>query len=1029
MTHVALWDFNDSSTVTDDITSDGAAQGGTYEYGASASGGKLQLDGVDDYALIPADPVFQLACGTLVTEFNPDTLQNAVLLSRDSNGNDNGGHFELRLDDSGQISVRTQDSTLSSFYETPSGFYTAGDDIRVTFSWDHGGSGGEYKVENLTQGTKHSQPVSSNVTWDMGSGYNEPITIGANQDLSSDNTADNLREFFSGSVSYVSLFDEVVDPGGPVMPVSGTPNDDMLTGTGIRDDISGLEGDDNLKGGAGDDTLRGGGGNDWLSGLGGDDTLVGGAGADTMFGGSGDDFVSYWNSESGVNVDLLTNKSSGGSAQGDKIYDVEGVIGSDHADTITGSIGNDTLLGGAGDDRIVGGRGSDTLNGGTGNDTFVFTSATSNDWVEDFDFGDDDGDGYTNDQLDVSGLTSDGGTTPVTTDDVVLKSTGHNGSGSAVLVFPGGERITLGGISPHLVNDLAVLHAMGIPLGTKDGVVNGTNSNDSIVSGYIDSDGDAVDSNDNLAGNNHDFIDARAGNDTISAGAGNDTVFGGSGNDLVFGGTEDDWLEGDSGSDTLYAGNGSDTISGGDGYDFLYGDAGDDVIFGGDGGDIIAGGARDDSLFGGDGNDELYGGGGYDVDVGGADTLVGGAGQDIMAGGAGDDVFVFADGSGKDQINDFDFRDANADGYANDQLDVSGLTAAGGTTSVTTDDVVITDANGDGTGDAILTFPGGESIRLVGITAAKVSDPMVLHAMGIPLGIRYGVVDGTAGDDTIHGSYVDAEGDAIGSGNDMVAAGDGDDDVFTEGGDDSVSGGDGNDIINGGAGADVLDGGAGNDTVRYSSSTEAVVVDLSTNTTSGGDATGDVISGFENVWGGAGDDTLTGDDAGNSFAGGAGNDSISGGGGNDRFHGGQGADTLDGGTGSNYLTYYSDTVGVNVDLVTGVGLGGEAEGDVISNIQHIEGGKGNDTLTGDMADNVLYGHGGDDIISGGDGDDGIIGGPGADTLDGGAGSDWVDYFHSTAGVTVDFSTNTASGGEAMSSQISSIFVAGRVTTA
>ena len=47
-------------------------------------------------------------------------------------------------------------------------------------------------------------------------------------------------------------------------------------------------------------------------------------------------------------------------------------------------------------------------------------------------------------------------------------------------------------------------------------------------------------------------------------------------------------------------------------------------------------------------------------------------------------------------------------------------------------DVIVTDTNGDGTGDAILSFPGGESITLVGLSVGEVSDPSQLEAMGIP---------------------------------------------------------------------------------------------------------------------------------------------------------------------------------------------------------------------------------------------------------------------------------------------------------
>ena len=69
--------------------------------------------------------------------------------------------------------------------------------------------------------------------------------------------------------------------------------------------------------------------------------------------------------------------------------------------------------------------------------------------------------------------------------------------------------------------------------------------------------------------------------------------------------------------------------------------------------------------------------------------------------------------------------------------------------------------DGDGTGDAILTFPGGESITLTGITPAMIPDAATLVSMGIPAGTKDYVVDGTAGNDNINGSYTDADGDAV----------------------------------------------------------------------------------------------------------------------------------------------------------------------------------------------------------------------------------------------------------------------------
>src|SRR5262249_12841105 len=56
-------------------------------------------------------------------------------------------------------------------------------------------------------------------------------------------------------------------------------------------------------------------------------------------------------------------------------------------------------------------------------------------------------------------------------------------------------------------------------------------------------------------------------------------------------------------------------------------------------------------------------------------------------------------------------------------------------------------------------------------------------------------------------------------------------------------------------------------------------------------------------------------------------------------------------------------------------------------IENAIGGAGNDTITGNDADNVLFGGAGNDTLSGGKGNDTLVGAAGNDTLTGGAGND------------------------------------------
>ncbi len=117
--------------------------------------------------------------------------------------------------------------------------------------------------------------------------------------------------------------------------------------------ITGTPGNDTLNGTGGDDVLCGLGGNDTLDGGGGDDVLLGGPGSDTLRGGAGRDTASFESSTAPVTVDLTAGTASG--EGGDTLSDVEGVIGSPQADSITGDAGANTLDGGGGDDTIMGG--------------------------------------------------------------------------------------------------------------------------------------------------------------------------------------------------------------------------------------------------------------------------------------------------------------------------------------------------------------------------------------------------------------------------------------------------------------------------------------------------------------------------------------------------------------------------------------------------------------------------------------------------------------------------------------------------
>ena len=187
--------------------------------------------------------------------------------------------------------------------------------------------------------------------------------------------------------------------------INGSTHADTLIGDGGDNRLLGRDGADRLDGGVGFDTVsywdsdagveanlatgRVSGGDaegdtisgfeglygsahaDTLIGDSGDNHLRGGAGADRLGGGAGFDIVSYERSDAGVEVNLATGRVSGGDAEGDTISGFEGVLGSEHADT---------LIGDGGDNR---------LDGGLGSDLFIFRSGHGADTIGDFSNGED----------------------------------------------------------------------------------------------------------------------------------------------------------------------------------------------------------------------------------------------------------------------------------------------------------------------------------------------------------------------------------------------------------------------------------------------------------------------------------------------------------------------------------------------------------------------------------------------------------------------------------------------------------------
>ncbi|WP_445504015.1 beta strand repeat-containing protein [Microvirga sp. G4-2] len=346
--------------------------------------------------------------------------------------------------------------------------------------------------------------------------------------------------------------------------LSGVVANLVLGGTGgeaTGDTFSGVEA---LVGSAFGDNLTGDAGANVLMGNGGNDTLVGGLGADSLVGGNGFDVASYENATSGVTASLVSGGSLG-EAAGDTFSGIEGLIGSNDGDQLTGDAGANTLLGqggsdvlsggdgndvldgGAGDDLLVGGLGFDTLTGGSGIDTASYAGAAGGVVIDlgvGYGYGDGDeaaGDRFSgvenlmgsayNDQLagdaGANSLIGNAG------NDVLSGRDGFDtldgGLGDDVLSGGSGGDVLLGGAGRDLADysdasSGVVASLSGASLNTGDAAGDSYNSIEGLRgSAYADRlSGD--ESANSLIGN--------AGNDTLDGGAGNDTLDGGAGNDV-----------------------------------------------------------------------------------------------------------------------------------------------------------------------------------------------------------------------------------------------------------------------------------------------------------------------------------------------------------------------------------------------------------------------------------------------------------------------------------------------------------------
>ena len=845
----------------------------------------------------------------------------------------------------------------------------------------------------------------------------------------------------------------VVLNGGTVVNVTvGGLVEDTLRNV---ENVTGGSAADTLTGDAVANLLDGGAGADTLNGMAGNDALLGGLGNDTIDGGADNDTVLY--TDKALPVVLTLNGATKatayvGAIAEDNVRNVENITGGSGADQLTGDANANILDGGAGDDVLSGGLGLDTLEGGAGIDTASYAEKTVAVAVT-LNRG-------TAVQVLVDGKFEDtlrnvenviGGSADDTLVGDFLSNTLSGGAGDDTLQGMFGTDTLDGGAGIDTVVYIDKFASVELAL-------NGSFDATAFVGGGAE---DIVRNVENIIGGGQDDIftgdaaanriEGRSGNDRIAGGGGKDTLDGGLGIDtVVFSDKTLPVLLTLNAALTSYASVGGaledsiinfENIVGGSGNDVLGGDALANMLDGGAGNDTLDGGDGDDLLQGHEGNDTLDGGVGDDtatyrektvsvvvtlnrsnfanVTVGGiledkirnienieggsaADTLtgddlsnafLGGGGKDVLDGGIGIDTALYTDKTLAVAVTLNGANDAKVQigGIDEDKIrNIENVTGGTGNDILTGDSLANVLSGGAGA-DVLQgaggqdTLDGGDGVDTASYAEKTVSVVLTLN----------GGANATA--------TIDGKSEDIVSNIENITGGSADDILTGDTLANLLDGGAGNDRLTGMAGADTLDGGAGIDTAIYAEKSAAVIVTLNGAVNAAvnvGGANEDILRNIENLVGGSGNDSFTGDNLANNFDGGAGDDRLAGGG---------GADILDGGAGFDVAVFSEKVLPVSVTLAGAVdaiaSVGGLAE-DTLRNIEGVVGGSGNDTLTGDNLANMLDGGAGTDTLSGNGGDDMLIGGTGADTLDGGAGSDTASYAEKTLAVTVTLNAAT-----------------------
>lgn len=599
---------------------------------------------------------------------------------------------------------------------------------------------------------------------------------------------------------------------------------------------------------------------------------------------------------------------------------------------LAGDIGDDWIVGAGDDDALFGGKGNDTLIGGSGSDV-IFADGNN-----DYAFSVDGGTGTASWIAGVNDAATD-----------QQRQLRLATAVAAIGTTPLGQQVfkTLAGY----INPLAETDLSGLLTMQRQNVVPDAGDTHTYAAGsqrtYAD-----------LTGGGWFGTNVGNGNDLIHAGAGDDVVNAGGGDDLIDAGTGNDQVAGYDGNDVIYGGAGNDRLQGDYQVAVTTGDAVENLSYYGASGvirytldasrhgqDVIDGGAGNDVIFGGGASDLLYGGADNDVIYGddyklanqyaGDDYLDGGGGNDQLVGGGGADELIGGDGADRLEGDDL-VTDVPATWHGADRLD-------------------------GGRGDDDLYGGGGDDVLLGGEGDDWLAGEDQLTVNSVSTLTGNDSLDGGAGKDTLIG----------GAGNDTLIGG---------GGADQLYGGAGNDVLVASGIGSVLDSGAGRDLLQIA---EGSNITINVTSASAADADdlilGDGLTSTSVSVATNGNLNPNAQTATLTFAGSATVIRLS------------ASSNSSLGNALNSLQFGDGMTWSAADIRTKL-HGPVSDGDdtlvALNGIDDaLNGGGGNDSLSGANGNDLLDGGAGDDWMTGRGGNDTLVGGAGADQMQGGEGND------------------------------------------